>query len=76
MAKSARNSKTFSAALYRAGTKLAWTVIRIPFDVQKVWGTRGRLRVRGELSAGNRVFRFRSALFPDGQGAHFLMVNN
>lgn len=75
MAKSARSSKTFTAELYRAGSKLAWTVICIPFDVQKVWGTRGHLRVKGEISAGRSVFPFRSSLFPDGSGAHFLMVN-
>ena len=76
MAKAARNSKTFSAPLYRAGTRLAWTVVRIPFDVQKVWGTRGHLRVKGEISgSASARFPFRSSLFPDGHGAHFMMVN-
>jgi uncharacterized protein YdeI (YjbR/CyaY-like superfamily) len=76
MPKTAGNSKTFTAPLYRAGTKLAWTVIRIPFDVHKVWGTRGHLRVKGDIVGPRRAsFTFRSSLFPDGKGAHFLMVN-
>jgi uncharacterized protein YdeI (YjbR/CyaY-like superfamily) len=78
MSKTARNSKTFTAELYHAGSKLAWTVVRIPFEVAKVWGTRGHLRVKGEISGSASAragFPFRTSLFPDGKGAHFMMVN-
>lgn len=63
--------KTFTAPLERMGGNLAWTIIWVPFDVARVWGVRGQLRVRGEVNG----FPFRSALFPDGRGRHFLMVN-
>ena len=52
--------KTFRAALERIQSRLGWTIIRIPFDVAKVWGTRGQLRVKGEING----FAFRTSLFP------------
>lgn len=63
--------KTFEALLERSGDRLNWTIIRIPFDVARIWGKRGQLRVKGEING----FPFRSALFPTGQGTHVLMVN-
>jgi uncharacterized protein YdeI (YjbR/CyaY-like superfamily) len=52
-------------------SRLNWIIIHIPFDVAKVWGRRGQLRVRGEING----FAFRSSLFPTGQGGHILLVN-
>lgn len=46
-------------------------IVPIPLDVAKVWGTRGRLRVKGEIND----YAFRSSLFPSGDGKHFLLVN-
>lgn len=46
-------------------------IIRIPFDVLKIWGTRGQLRVKGEING----FAFRTSLFPTGKGYHYLLVN-
>jgi uncharacterized protein YdeI (YjbR/CyaY-like superfamily) len=63
--------KTFHATLERTGGKLNWTIIRIPFDVEKAWATRGQLRVRGEING----HEFRTSLFPDGKGGHYLVVN-
>src|SRR4030088_210058 len=63
--------KTFRAALERIQSRLGWTIIRIPFDVAKVWGTRGQLRVRGEING----FTFRTSLFPARGGGHILLVN-
>ena len=57
--------------LDRIESRLAWTIIRIPFDVGKVWGTRGQLRVTGEING----FPFRTSLFPVGGGRHILLVN-
>ena len=71
--------KTFSAPLQRTGDRLNWVVIRVPFDAAKFWGKRGQIRVKGEISAvgqGRRPgFAFRTSLFPDGKGNHFMMVN-
>lgn len=46
-------------------------IARIPFDAAKLWGTRGQIRVKGEING----FVFRSSLFPDGHGGHLLLVN-
>jgi hypothetical protein len=64
-------AKQFKGTLERSGSRLAWTIVRIPFDVHKSWGTRGLCRVRGEING----FPFRTSLFPNGKGDHFLMVN-
>lgn len=58
--KSKAIAKSFKATLERMEGNLGWVVIRIPFDVEKVWGKRGRLRVKGEING----FAFRSTLFP------------
>jgi uncharacterized protein YdeI (YjbR/CyaY-like superfamily) len=63
--------KSFRATLERLRSNLGWIVIWIPFDVLKTWGTRGRLRVRGEING----FAFRTSLFPTRKGEHFLLVN-
>jgi hypothetical protein len=63
--------KTFRAALERIQSRLGWTIIRIPVDVAKVWGTRGQLRVKGEING----FAFRTSLFPARGGGHILLVN-
>ncbi len=63
--------KLFRAALTRSGNSLNWIVIRIPFDVVKVWGVRGRLNVKGEING----FAFRTSVFPAGDGHHFMIVN-
>jgi len=64
-------SRTFPAVLTRTGNTLNWVVIRLPFDAQKVWGTRGQIRVKGEINK----FGFRTTLFPTGDGHHYMIVN-
>jgi len=64
-------AKSFSAALERGSSRLNWVIVRIPFDVSKVWGTRGQLRVKGTING----FAFRTSLFPTGKGDHVLLVN-
>jgi uncharacterized protein YdeI (YjbR/CyaY-like superfamily) len=65
------NSRSFPAVLTRTGNTLNWVVIRLPFDAQKVWGTRGQIRVKGEINE----FAFRTTLFPTGDGHHYMIVN-
>jgi uncharacterized protein YdeI (YjbR/CyaY-like superfamily) len=67
----AAKSKSFNATLERAGRPLNWVIIRIPFDVQKTWGTRGLLKVAGDING----FVFRTSLFPARGGRHIMMVN-
>jgi len=64
-------AKTFKATLERMPSNLGWITVPIPLDVPKVWGTRGRLRVKGEING----FAFRTSLFPTGKGFHCLTVN-
>ncbi len=64
-------AKSFKALLERMPSNLGWVIIRIPFDVPKIWGTRGMLKVKGEING----FTFRTSLFPTGKGYHYLLVN-
>ena len=64
-------SKSFKATLERMPSNLGWVIVRIPLDVPKVWGTRGMLKVKGEING----FAFRTSLFPTGKGYHYLLVN-
>jgi uncharacterized protein YdeI (YjbR/CyaY-like superfamily) len=64
-------SKSFSTVLTRTTDKLRWTIIRLPFDSAKLWGTRKALRVKGEMNG----FPFRATLFPSGNGRHMMVVN-
>jgi len=63
--------KSFEATLERLRSNLGWIIVWIPFNVHKVWGSRGRLKVRGEING----FAFRTSLFPTRKGDHFLLVN-
>src|ERR1700730_1028030 len=63
--------KSFRATLERLRSNLGWVIVWIPFNVHKIWGTRGRLRIRGEING----FAFRTSLFPTRKGDHFLLVN-
>src|SRR5882672_2056082 len=64
-------AKSFRAALERMPSNLGWVIVRIPLDVPKVWGTRGMLKVKGEING----FAFRTSLFPTGKDYHYLLVN-
>ncbi len=63
--------KKFDAVLEHSGNSLNWVIIRVPFVVAKVWGTRGHVKVTGEING----FAFRSSLFPTRAGVHVLLVN-
>ena len=65
------SDRRFRAALERKPGNLGWTIVRIPFDAAALWGVRGSLRVAGDING----FAFRTSLFPDGRGNHFLLVN-
>ncbi|HEY0078333.1 MAG TPA: YdeI/OmpD-associated family protein [Pyrinomonadaceae bacterium] len=47
------------------------TAIHIPFDVKEAFGTRARVPVRGTING----FPFRSSIFPEGDGRHYMVVN-
>lgn len=63
--------KAFSAPLERMSSRLNWVIARLPFDASAVWGSRGRLKVKGDING----FAFRTSLFPTRDGRHFLLIN-
>jgi uncharacterized protein YdeI (YjbR/CyaY-like superfamily) len=75
--------KSFTATLEPLQNGLGWVIARVPFDVEKAWPKRRRLRVRGEISSfGSKTdgstggFAFRTSLFAFSRGGgHFLLVN-
>lgn len=71
--------KSFTARLEPDGTALKWVIARVPFDIEKAWPQRRRLRVRGEIfSIGSKTggFAFRTSLFPARGGkGHVVLVN-
>src|SRR5215471_8203319 len=64
-------AKTFKATLERLDSRLQWVVIHIPVNVSKTWGTRARLKVKGDING----FAFRTSLFPTRSGQHLMIVN-
>lgn len=63
--------KEFKARLEGVGPGGAWMTLKVPFSVERTWGTRARLAVRGAVNG----FAFRSSILPTGDGTHLLMVN-
>ncbi len=69
-AKSKPISKSFKATLERIPSKLNWVIIRIPFDVAKVWGTRAKVRVKGEING----FPLRAWVFPTSKCYQCMLI--
>lgn len=70
-AKPAPAPKRFEARLERLRSRLRWIIIRVPFDAAELWGTRGQIKVKGEING----FSFRTSLMPTREGWHFLLIN-
>jgi uncharacterized protein YdeI (YjbR/CyaY-like superfamily) len=64
-------AKTFKARLERLRGNLGWIIATVPFDVQKTWGAKSRLKVTIEVGGET----FRTSLFPTQEGQHFILVN-
>src|SRR5689334_16150713 len=65
-------SKTIRATLEPFRQKgVNWVIVRLPFSVEKLWKTRGIVRVNVKVNG----FNFRTAVFPTRSGRHFLVVN-
>jgi hypothetical protein len=71
MAKQTGAKKVFKAKVEAIGPGGAWSMMHIPFDVEKEWGSRARVSVCGAING----FAFRTSIFPDGKGGHTMMVN-
>jgi hypothetical protein len=62
--------KRFQVVLEKYENSTATSII-IPPDVQKEFGARARVPVRGTING----FPFRSSIFPLGGGRHYMLVN-
>jgi Domain of unknown function (DUF1905)/Bacteriocin-protection, YdeI or OmpD-Associated len=62
--------KKFKAKAEGAGPNNAWCFIAVPFNVAEVWGTRGRVAVKGTING----FAFRTNIQPM-DGRHLLTFN-
>jgi hypothetical protein len=67
----AEGKKKFQAKLVPMGDGGAWTCLKVPFQVEEIFRTRARVAVKATLNG----LAFRTSIFPDGQGSHFMMVN-
>jgi uncharacterized protein YdeI (YjbR/CyaY-like superfamily) len=67
----AKQSRTFIAVLEPLRGNLGWVIARVPFDVDKVWKTKARMKVK--VTIGGETFR--TSLFPTREGEHFILVN-
>jgi hypothetical protein len=63
--------KSFKAAVKAMGPKGAWASITIPFDVEKEYGSKGRVSVKATLGGAT----FHTSIFPNGDGTHHMMFN-
>jgi hypothetical protein len=62
--------KRFETVLKKYENSTATSII-IPLDVEKEFGSRARVPVRGTING----FPFRSSIFPMGTGCHYMVVN-
>jgi hypothetical protein len=62
--------KRFKALAEGAGPNKAWCFITVPFDAAKLWGTRGRIAVKGTING----FPYRTNIQPM-DGRHLLTFN-
>lgn len=63
--------KSFKTKIESKGPNEAWSSIEIPFDVEKTFGSRGRVSVKASI--GKEVFH--TSIFPNGDGTHHMMFN-
>jgi uncharacterized protein YdeI (YjbR/CyaY-like superfamily) len=53
------------------GSGSSWVIVRLPFSVEKTWGSRGLRRIHVEVNG----LDYRTALFPVRGGEHFILIN-
>ena len=63
--------KEFTSKLERFEGSGTWTYADVPFDVERVFGKKGQVKVKGTVNG----VAFLSSLMPHGDGTHFLVVN-
>ncbi len=61
----------FKARIEKPAGRGTRSYIVVPFDVEKVYGTRGQARIKGSMNGVN----FAGVLYPRGNGTHYILVN-
>jgi hypothetical protein len=61
------SKKKFKSKLEKIGS---WTVVRVPFDIKKLWGSGGYARIIGDIDG----MPFKGTLMPMGDGIHCFPV--
>jgi hypothetical protein len=64
-------TREFTAILERFEGIGTWTFLTVPFDVGKIFGKKGQVKVTGEING----VEYRSSFMPHGNGHHFLVVS-
>ncbi|MFL6437587.1 MAG: YdeI/OmpD-associated family protein [Terriglobales bacterium] len=62
--------QSFRGTLEHLQSGLGWVIVRIPFDVKRTWGG-SRVKIRGAVNGAT----FRTSLFAQKNGSHFLLIN-
>lgn len=63
--------KTFKTKVWAQGPNEAWQAVDVPFDVEKEFGSKGRVSVKATI--GKETFH--TSIFPTGDGSHHMMFN-
>jgi hypothetical protein len=61
----------FDAELIKPDASGTWAYITIPFSVEKVFGKKGQVKVKGTVNG----VPYRSSVAPRGDGTHYMVVN-
>jgi len=65
------DAQTFIAILKKPEGIGTWTYLDVPFDVEKIFGKKSRIQVKGTI---NNI-PYRSTLLPHGDGTFYMVVN-
>ena len=63
--------QAFSIRLVGRGPGGAWAHLPVPFNVEKVFGSKARVAVRGTING----VAYRNSILPRGDGTHSMAVN-
>lgn len=63
--------RSFKVKIKGMGPGEAWASIAVPFDVEKEYGSKGRVSVKATLGGET----FHTSIFPNGDGTHHMMFN-
>ncbi|WP_410513576.1 YdeI/OmpD-associated family protein [Paenibacillus sp. BR2-3] len=61
----------FEAKLVKPDISGSWTYLTVPFDVEKSFGSRARVQVKGTVNG----IPYKGTLMPHGDGKHYMVVN-